>query len=201
MKLLLATRNTKKARELISLLCDLKIEIDTLADYPALKRVPEDGKTFLENAIKKACYIAKATGILTLADDSGLSVSVLDGKPGIYSARFASDDKKRIEKLLQLMKDIPMKKRTAQFTCALALAYPDGRLAIASEGKCVGKIALSPKGRFGFGYDPIFYIPRLKKTYAQLSLREKNQISHRGKAMRKIKKFLTELIKKEKDSQ
>jgi XTP/dITP diphosphohydrolase len=172
-----------------------------LADFPDIPEIEEDGKTFAENARKKAIGYAKATGLGTLADDSGLVVDALGEQPGVKSARFsgAKDkdrkvvDRKNIEKLLKLLKDIPEEKRTARFVCCLCLASPE-KVLIETEGKLEGIIIDEPAGDNGFGYDPIFFVPKLNKTVAQLTAEEKNAISHRGNAIRKLKLLLGDLL-------
>jgi XTP/dITP diphosphohydrolase len=174
------------------------IEWGGLADFPNIPEIEEDGATFAENARKKALGYAKATGLWTLADDSGLVVDALGGQPGVKSARFAEShrgdrrdllDKKNIEKLLTLLKDIPEEKRTARFVCCLCLASPE-KVLIETEGKLEGVIIDKPAGENGFGYDPIFWVEKLKKTVAQLGSDEKNAVSHRGNAIRKLKTLL-----------
>jgi XTP/dITP diphosphohydrolase len=178
------------------------IEWVGLADFPGIPEIEEDGKTFAENARKKAIGYAKATGLWTLADDSGLVIDVLGGQPGVKSARFAGAkdkdrkiiDRKNIEKLLKLLKDIPKEKRTARFVCCLCLASPQ-RVLIETDGTLEGIIIDEPVGENGFGYDPIFFVPKLNKTVAQLTAEEKNAISHRGQAIRILKPQLEGLLK------
>ena len=172
-----------------------------LADFVEIGEIKEDGSTFAENARKKAAGYAKASGLWTIADDSGLVVDALDGAPGIKSARFSgtkSDDRtlldrRNIAKVLELLKDIPKEKRTSTFVCRLCLASPE-KILIETKGTLEGLIAERPVGEGGFGYDPIFLVPRLNKTVAQLSREEKNSISHRGNAIRKLKPLLTRLL-------
>ncbi|MEN6461012.1 MAG: XTP/dITP diphosphatase [Syntrophomonas sp.] len=186
-KLLLATRNNNKKQELQELLSDLKIEIVTLDDIEPLPEVEEDGVTFEENAIKKASVNASLSGLVTLADDSGLVVDALDGKPGVYSARFAGEranDEKNNQKLLMLLKDVQEAQRTARFKCVIAVCAPGGKTATV-EGSCEGRIAMEPSGHAGFGYDPLFIPRNGEKSFAMLSAEEKNRISHRGKALQK----------------
>ncbi|MCX8052719.1 MAG: XTP/dITP diphosphatase [Armatimonadetes bacterium] len=191
-KLLIATRNHGKAREIATVLADLPFQLVTLADYPDAPEVEETGATFVENAIAKACAYAACTGELTLADDSGLEVDALDGAPGVFSSRFAPTDPERIAKLLDLMRDVPDELRTARFRCAIAIALPDGRVQVC-EDSLEGLIAREPKGTNGFGYDPIMYLPDLGKHVAELEPEEKNAISHRGKALIKAKQLLIAL--------
>lgn len=186
MKLVIATRNPGKVNEIGALLSDDKIELLSLADYPDMAEIAEDGDTFLENALIKARVTAGHTGLPALADDSGLTVDALDGEPGVRSARFAPSTEKRNRKLLRLLKGIPDDARTARFVCALALARPDG-FEWTTIGICEGRITRTPAGNEGFGYDPIFFYPPLSKTFAELSPREKNVISHRGRALQVFK--------------
>ncbi len=154
--------------------------------------VKEDGTTFLENARKKAVAVMAASGLPALADDSGLCVDALDGRPGIYSARYAgpgATDADRTAKLLAELAQVPQAERTAQFVCAICVAYPDGRF-LEIEEACAGRILPAPRGENGFGYDPVFYVPELGKTFAEATDEEKNAISHRGKALRKLMDFL-----------
>lgn len=186
--IVLATRNEGKIQELDRMLRDQGIQVKGLKDYPDCPDVEEDGETFEQNAAKKAETISKIIGLPTLADDSGLEVDALDGEPGVYSARFAgprATDEENIQKLLERLKGIPTENRHARFRCALAYAAP-GRETWACEGRCEGIISLEPQGNGGFGYDPIFYLPKLEKTMAQLTKSEKNEISHRGKAVRQF---------------
>jgi XTP/dITP diphosphohydrolase len=191
-KLLIATRNPGKAREMAAVLADLPFEIVSLADYPDAPEAEETGATFVENAVLKARAYAAYTGELTLADDSGLEVDALGGAPGLLSSRFAPTDPERIAKLLDMMKDVPDERRSARFRCAIAVAWPDGRVETC-EDSLEGVIAREPKGANGFGYDPILYMPELGKHVAELPPHEKNAISHRGKALVRAKELLTKL--------
>ena len=180
---------------------DLAVELVGLKDFPNIGEIEEDGQTFAENARKKAIGYSKATRLWTIADDSGLMIDVLGGEPGVKSARFASIsgdrkliDKKNIEKVLKLLKDVPAEKRTARFVCCLCLASKDKILA-QTQGVLEGVIIDEPMGENGFGYDPIFFVPKLNKTVAQLASDEKNLISHRGNAIRKLKPLLEQLLK------
>jgi XTP/dITP diphosphohydrolase len=186
-RLLMATRNKGKILELQKNLEKLDIELLSLEDIKDIPVLEEKGTTFLENAVSKARTAGKASGLITLADDSGLAVDALDGKPGVYSARFAgehADDQENNMKLLQMMKGISYENRTARFICVIAVALPDGKL-FSVEGKCEGIILEEMRGSDGFGYDPLFYIPDMGKTFAELTLKEKNHISHRGVALKK----------------
>jgi XTP/dITP diphosphohydrolase len=199
-KILVASTNPGKLKELREMLGG-DIEWVGLKDFPDIAEIEEDGKTFAENARKKALGYAKATGIWTLADDSGLVIDALGGQPGVQSARFAGAknkdrktvDRKNFEKVLRLLKGVPKEKRTARFVCCLCLASPDGVLA-ETQGQLEGMIIDEPKGENGFGYDPIFWVPGLKKTVAQLTSEEKNAISHRGSAIRKLKPILKKIV-------
>lgn len=192
-KLLVASANQGKIREIknyLENLNNINLEIIGLDEFPGLPEVEEDGDSFRENALKKARARAEQTGLLTLADDSGLSVDYLGGEPGIYSARYAGEgatDEENNQKLLEKLKDVPEEKRKASFICVMALVDPDSGEEIVVEGRCDGIIQLSPKGENGFGYDPIFYLPEFRKTMAEIPLELKNQISHRAAALQKMK--------------
>ncbi|MCU0914297.1 MAG: XTP/dITP diphosphatase [Planctomycetes bacterium] len=200
--ILVATTNPGKVRELRALLGD-QVEWKSLADFPGVGEVKEDGATFAENARKKALGYAQATGLWTLADDSGLVVDALGGAPGVNSARFSGEraagadrhviDRRNIEKLLSLLDGVPRQKRTARFVCHLCLADPQ-RVLIEAQGTVEGVIATEPAGTGGFGYDPVFFVPQLGRTVAQLGDQEKNAVSHRGNAMRRLKPLLEELL-------
>jgi XTP/dITP diphosphohydrolase len=198
LKLLLATTNRGKLREYRYLLKGLPFTLVTPADEGIDITVDEKEKTFEENARLKAATYSRLSGLVTLADDSGLEVDALDGGPGIVSARFAGEqasDKDRIEHLLARLKDVPREKRTASFKCVIAIATPEGRAELC-DGECQGLIAFEPRGENGFGYDPVFYLPEFGKTIAELSLETKNQVSHRGKAVRKAYSVLERLAEK-----
>jgi XTP/dITP diphosphohydrolase len=189
MELVVATKNKKKLEEIKEILKCLDLKITSLADYPAAPRIIENGKTFRENAIKKAIKIARYTKKLTLGEDSGLEVNVLKGAPGVRSSRFSGTDKsdlKNNRKLLRLLADLPLKKRKARYCCSIALADKNGLVGV-TQGVCSGLIGFSMKGTFGFGYDPLFIIPRYKKTFAQLGPRIKHRMSHRFRALVKAK--------------
>ena len=196
-KLLLATGNKAKLRELESLLRELPYQLITPDEAGIITEVDEVGHSLEANAALKATTLAAKSQLLTLADDSGLEVEALGGKPGVLSARYAganATDSDRIDRLLTQLKDIPWGKRQARFRCVIAIASP-GKQAELFSGDCDGLITLEPRGETGFGYDPIFYLPRLEKTMAQLSLEIKNQISHRGQATRKAITLLKSLVK------
>jgi XTP/dITP diphosphohydrolase len=170
----------------------LGVKINSLDDFSDVPEVEEDGKSFDENALKKARFYSKYFGKLTVADDSGLEVDSLNGLPGIYSARYAgkgASDQDRNQKLLKEMQGIPISKRGARFKCVIAVVSHDGREGIA-EGSCRGTIAVKETGKRGFGYDPVFILPQYGKTMAQITLEEKNRVSHRGKALRKLRKII-----------
>lgn len=183
-KLLLATNNRAKVREYAKLLQGIPYRIVSLNDVNIREQVEETGTSFEENAILKAKRYAELSGLTTIADDSGLEVEALGGEPGVRSARYAGEgasDKERIDFLLNKLVDVPWEKRQAKFRCVIAIVYPDGRVQIC-QGQCQGILTFKPLGDNGFGYDPIFYLPDLHKTMAELSMSEKNAISHRGKA-------------------
>ncbi|RKY59577.1 MAG: non-canonical purine NTP pyrophosphatase [Candidatus Latescibacterota bacterium] len=199
MRLVLATRNEGKAKEIREALSGLEVDLLTLSDFPEVPEVHEDGATFSENAKKKALTVAKFTGLPALADDSGLEVDALGGMPGVRSARFAgegADDDANNRKLLELLKGLPPERRTARFRCVLALAFPDGEV-YTVEGTCEGLIAEEPAGEGGFGYDPLFLIPEEGRTFAQMTREEKNSLSHRGRALRKLREVLHQLIRRD----
>ena len=198
MELIVATKNKKKLEEIKAILKDLKLNISSLADIAHPARIVENGKTFKENAIKKAVIVARVSGKLTLGEDSGLCVDALSGGPGVYSARFSGKGKSDMQnnlKLLRMLKDLPLSKRRAYYSCAVALADKDGLLG-AVEGKCAGLIGFELKGRHGFGYDPLFIIPKYNKTFAQLGERIKHKMSHRYHALKMAKVILKKYIEK-----
>lgn len=189
--LVLATYNRNKAEELKTLLAGLDLDIRSLEDFPRVPPLIEDGTTFRENALKKARTVFQHTKLPTLADDSGLEVFYLNGRPGVWSARYAGDgatDEQNNEKLLREMRGVPPRRRRAQFRAVLALVGP-GYEDIA-EGVCTGKLAEEPRGTNGFGYDPIFIPDGYDRTYAELTADEKNKISHRAKAIAAMKEIL-----------
>lgn len=186
-RLLLATRNRGKLREYRALLAGVPFAFTTLDDEGILEKVEEGGSSFEENASLKARRYAALSGLLTLADDSGLEVDALGGEPGVRSARYGGDDasdEELVGLLLARMSGLPRERRKARFRCVIALAWPQGRVELV-EGVKEGVIALEPKGSNGFGYDPVFYLPELGKTMAELAPEEKNRVSHRAEAARK----------------
>jgi XTP/dITP diphosphohydrolase len=200
MDIVIATRNRNKVDEIRQILKETDLRIISMEDIPSLPEIREDGLTFEENARKKALEIAKLTGRLTLADDSGLIVDALHGRPGVHSARYAGPDatpQKNNRKLLEELDGVPMKKRTARFVCMIAIARPSGKVDLA-EGRCEGLIATELRGKEGFGYDPLFLIPERDMTFAELGPEEKNRISHRAIALQKAATILRELPEKEK---
>jgi XTP/dITP diphosphohydrolase len=193
-KLLLATNNKGKAREYKSLLQGIPFELVTPAEVGISTEVVEVGRSFEENARLKATTLAAESRLLALADDSGLEVDALGGEPGTLSARYAGEgasDRDRVSYLLTKLEGVPQEKRTARFRCVIAIATPEGEVELCS-GECEGIIAFEPRGNRGFGYDPIFYLPELGKTMAELSPEIKNRISHRGRAAEKACQVLKE---------
>lgn len=188
-RLLLATRNPGKSREIDEVLKDLNLDFVTLLDYPSLPDALESGSTFAENAVIKARYFWEETNLPSLADDSGLVVDALGGRPGVHSARFAAGDSERVVRLLELMRPFGKpEERKARFVCALCLYTEAG--AVQVEGEVEGVIAAKPAGVNGFGYDPVFYFPPLKKTFAEMTSPEKNAVSHRFRALEKLREKL-----------
>jgi len=184
--LVVATRNKGKTAEIRALLEDHPVQIKNLDDFGPIPEVEEDGDTFEENAYKKASFAARVLGYPALADDSGLVVEALDGRPGVHSARYAgadATDEDRCVKLLDELGDEP--NRNAAFACVISIAVPTGA-ALTYESRCNGRITRKPEGTNGFGYDPIFYSPEYDKTFAQLTMDEKSRVSHRGKALSEV---------------
>ncbi len=194
MKLLIATNNRGKLREYRELLGELSCELTSLAEEGIELKVEETGRSYRENAILKATAYARVSGLLTVADDSGLEVDALGGEPGIFSARYGGlgTDEERYRLLLKRLEGVPWPERTARFRCVIALAFPEGRVET-FEGVCEGVIAFEPRGEHGFGYDPVFYLPELGRTMAELTPQEKNRISHRARAAARLRKFLISL--------
>jgi len=195
MKIVLASRNKKKIEELIRILKDINIELLSISDFPYLEEVEEDGKTFEENALKKARYVSQQTGLPALSDDSGLEVEALNGAPGVRSARYAGEnatDEENIMKLLKEMRGIPDERRKARFVCCIALVFPDGQEYL-FWGYVNGKITLEPRGNKGFGYDPVFIPEGYNSTFAEMEPNVKDKLSHRREALDKLKEFLIKL--------
>ena len=192
-ELVLATRNHNKVIELVALLGDLGIRIRTLDEFPDAPAVVEDGDTCEANAVKKARVIAEFTGLPAVADDTGLEVDALGGRPGVYAARYAGEDatyEDNCRKLLRELTGVPREQRTARFLTVAAIALPSDGIRVA-QGTLEGVIAEEASGTLGFGYDPVFLIPELGKTLAQLSVDHKNTISHRAKAFAKVREILS----------
>ena len=196
-KLLLATNNTGKVSEYRSLLAGIPFDLVTPKELGITMAVEETGATYRENARLKVCAMAAQSGLLTLADDSGIEVDALDGEPGVMSARYAGEDAsdaERVNYLLAKLKDVPKENRTARFYCVIAIARPGGQVQFC-DGECKGVIAFEPQGVKGFGYDPIFFFPERGKTMAELPIEIKNQISHRGRAAQKARLILQKINK------
>lgn len=195
MKLVLASKNKKKLVEMNDILSHLGVEVCSEAEAGVDIEVEETGTTFEENSRLKARAVMEASGLPAIADDSGLCVDALNGAPGVYSARYGGeglDDTGRYRLLLENMKG--QSPRTAKFVSVITCCFPDGTV-ISARGECPGTIAFAPMGEGGFGYDPVFFLPELKRTFAQLSPEEKNAISHRGKALEAFKAKLEEYLK------
>jgi XTP/dITP diphosphohydrolase len=196
-RFVLATRNRGKIAEFNHLFAGVsEIEVLSLHDLGEVAEVIEDGATFEDNAKKKACQVARSCGLIALADDSGLEVDALNGEPGVYSARFAgdeADDAANNRKLLELLSDVPAERRKARFRCVLALAVPNGANTAEvhlERGVCEGQIGWAPRGRNGFGYDPLFIPQGQNLTMAELPAQEKNRISHRARATRQMREYI-----------
>lgn len=191
--LLLGTRNVGKVREIEIILGDVPWRIRSLLEFKNVGVAAETADTYAENAILKAQFYARATGLCALADDSGLEVEALDGAPGVFSARYAGEgasDADRRVLLLSQLADIPQQHRTARFVCAVAISQPDGQVLNVSEGTCHGRIIFEPRGNGGFGYDPLFVPDDFDETFAELPDSIKNQISHRARALLQTRAFL-----------
>ena len=191
-ELVLATRNRHKGEELAALLSDLGIGIRTLDEFPEVPDVIEDGETCEANAIKKARAVSNATGLMAVADDTGLEVDALGGRPGVFAARYAGEHatyEDNWRKLLRELSGVPHDRRTARFITVAAMALPSGEVQV-TTGQLEGVISEEPAGARGFGYDPVFFVPELGKTLAQLSAEEKNCISHRAKAFTQVREIL-----------
>ncbi|MFP3869108.1 MAG: XTP/dITP diphosphatase [Desulfobacteraceae bacterium] len=195
--LVIATHNPGKIRELHLLLENLGVNLLSLQDFPDLPEIIEDGQTFAANAQKKAMLVARYSGHPALADDSGLEVAALGGRPGVHSARYAADrtypnpptDEDNYLKLLEELANVPWDQRQAQFVCAIVLAFPNSQM-VSTQGICKGMIAFKPQGQQGFGYDPVFWLPQYGCTMAEIDLNLKNQISHRAQALQQMKSII-----------
>jgi XTP/dITP diphosphohydrolase len=185
--LVIATRNPGKTAEIRSLLSDFPIDIKNLDDFGPLPDVEENGDTFDDNAYKKASVASRMLGLPALADDSGLLVKALNGAPGVFSARYAGENATDLERCNKLLKEMqPYEERSAAFECVISIAVPSGA-ALTYEGRCEGYIAREPRGANGFGYDPVFFFPPLRRTFAELTMEEKSRISHRGRALQELR--------------
>jgi XTP/dITP diphosphohydrolase len=192
----LATRNSGKVAEFTELLTVSGLTLISLREFPDAPDVEEQGATYVENARTKALAAACHTGHPALGDDSGLEVDALGGRPGVLSARFAGepgDSRRNVALLLEQLRDVPTASRTARFRCVLVVARPEGTT-LEVEGSCEGIIALSPAGEAGFGYDPVFYVPRLGRTFAEISSAEKHRLSHRGRACAALRPRLLSFV-------
>ncbi|MGG3842198.1 XTP/dITP diphosphatase [Anoxybacillus kestanbolensis] len=201
-RIIVATKNKGKVAEFQQLFAKKGIEVRSLLDYDHMPDVEETGTTFAENAILKATTIANMLHEAVIADDSGLIVDALNGEPGVYSARYAGEgknDQANIEKVLKKLQGVPFEQRTARFYCTLAVAKPNGDV-ITVDGVCEGYITKSPIGENGFGYDPIFFVPEKQRTMAQLTKEEKNEISHRAKALQHLLHIWDKLFEKGNES-
>ena len=194
-EIVLGTRNPDKIREMKEALRNISLRILTFYEFPPMHEIEENGKTLEENALLKAESWAKFTNKWALSDDTGLEVEFLGGKPGVFSSRFAGKNatyEDNWRKLLKLMEGVAWEKRKAKFRCVIAIVSPQGEKHIV-EGVTEGYITYEPKGKKGFGYDPVFYVPEREKTFAEMSLREKERFSHRGKALKKAKEIISNL--------
>ncbi|TCK90497.1 XTP/dITP diphosphohydrolase [Natranaerovirga hydrolytica] len=195
--IIFATHNEGKVKEVKMILNDKKFAVKSLKEANINQEVVEDGKTFEENAIKKAKEFMETTGTIVMADDSGLEIDYLNKKPGVYSARYGGEDTPyhiKNQMILEELKGIPEDKRTARFVSVIATAFPNGDI-LTTRGTIEGIIGFEAKGNGGFGYDPIFYVPELERTTAEMTLEQKNAISHRGKALEKMKEKLFDYLK------
>ena len=195
-KIILATGNRHKVEEITALLEGLPFKVTSLKDYPQVVMPEEDRDTFAGNAAKKAEAVSRATGEIVLADDSGLEVEALNGRPGVLSARYAGvsgNDEANNDLLLRELKDVPPEKRIAKFICAIAVAVPGDQTYIVEES-CSGLITTGRRGNGGFGYDPLFYFEPAGRTFAEMPAEEKNKISHRGKALRRMRELIEKIL-------
>jgi XTP/dITP diphosphohydrolase len=198
-KVVVASRNRGKLREIVPLLAGLDFELVTIDDVAPDCELREDGDTFEANALAKARQAAQATGLPAIADDSGLEVAALDGAPGVYSARYAglpSDDGRNNAKLLEALHDVPSPRRQGRFRCVAAFVDPAASVELTCSGACEGEILAQPRGDLGFGYDPLFLVPGLGRTMAELPLDEKNRLSHRAAAFRALAQTLAERVQR-----
>lgn len=196
--LVLASRNRKKSQEVAEILAPCGIELVSIADFPEVGEVVEDGQTFAENAAKKASQPATQIGRWVIGEDSGLIVEALGGRPGVYSARFSgvgATDESNNRKLMDELAGVPLERRTAAYVCSIALADPVGVIRLTAEGRCRGLIITEPRGQNGFGYDPYFLVREYHRTFGELSARVKHQISHRARAMARFIPGLIALLK------
>jgi XTP/dITP diphosphohydrolase len=196
-RLILGTRNRKKCDEMADLIKELPLEVVDLSAYPDAPEVEETGSTFAENARLKAIGFARATRQWALTDDSGLVVPALNGRPGVYSARYAGkqgDDEANNQRLLAELGPLEDDQRDAYYVCVMALASPEGEVVATSEGRCHGTIVKERRGAGGFGYDPLFLIPEYHQTFAELSLRVKQALSHRARAMTSMRPWLRKIV-------
>lgn len=190
-KIVLGTSNPHKLEEINAIVCASKFEHIRFALAPENFNPDENGRSFEENSFIKAKEAAILTNCFAIADDTGLCVDALDGAPGLYSARYAPTSEEKISKLTNALKSLPDEKRTAKFVCSMVLVAPDGKKLYSSTGEIYGRITRHPHGSHGFGYDPIFFIPELNKTMADLTLSEKNTLSHRAKALLPILQWIS----------
>ena len=196
-ELIVASRNKGKVAEIKALLANLPFKVTSLLEYPHIPDIIEDGKTYRANALKKACEVAKATGKMAVSDDSGIEVKALRNAPGIYSARFAGEgvsEGARNKKLFAMLKGVPMHKRQARYRCVIALANSKGRELGVVQGTCSGYVTFKELGKNGFGFDPLFLLKRYNKTFGQLSAELKAKISHRARALKKLRLLLDHLL-------
>lgn len=192
MELVIATRNRKKVEEIRRILHGIPVTLFSLDDFPGCQEVKEDADTFEGNAVKKAVAVASYSKKPVIADDSGLEVYALNNAPGVFSARYGgkgTDDRKNLEKVLKEMENVEEGKRGGRFVCVIALAFPDGKVSV-FEGYVEGSIGREPKGFNGFGYDPVFYLEGHDRTFAEMKAEEKDSLSHRGRALRKLREYL-----------
>lgn len=198
--IVLSSRNRKKSREVAEILAPWRIDVESVADFPQVGEVVEDGATFAENAAKKATQPARVLGRWTIGEDSGLMVDALDGAPGVYSARYSGEgatDEKNNQKLLAELQGVPAEKRTGAYICSVAVSDPTGIVRLTAEGFCKGAIIDEPRGDNGFGYDPYFLIREYHRTFGELSSHVKHQISHRARAFALLAPQLVKLLRDE----